>query len=167
MKTSLNPLGHSRPVTGLIYLFTGLLPRKDVPTPLPVPIYQGADKSLARPGRTQSTATKLCFCKLLKNNSEVCPSNQASAAAMTSTSEEKWRAFNYFFSWVGLRTYQHPCSINLWGGAQSLIQEKNLVTLTRKRTSIPRRLCLLKPWERYCLFVLTTKRNPRTRILVT
>jgi len=26
---------------------------------------------------------------------------------------------------------------------------------------------LTKPWERYCLFVLTTKRNPRARIVVT
>ena len=29
---------------------------------------------------------------------------------MTSASEEKWRPFNYFFSRVGLKTYQHPCS---------------------------------------------------------
>jgi len=36
------------------------------------------------------------FCKLLKNNSECCPSNQVSAAAMTSTSEKKWRHFNCF-----------------------------------------------------------------------
>ena len=48
------------------------------------------------------------FCKPLKNNSEGCPSNQLFAAAMTSGSDEKWRAFNCFFSRVGLRTYQHP-----------------------------------------------------------
>jgi len=60
-----------------------------------------ADKSLARPGRKQATATKLGiystrfprrsihylarfsnFCKLLKKNSESCPSNQVSAAAI-------------------------------------------------------------------------------------
>ena len=59
----------------------------------------GADKSLARPGRKQATATKLgiyatyssrssihflarCsnFCKPLKKKSEGCPSNQVSAA---------------------------------------------------------------------------------------
>ena len=76
-----------------------------------------ADKSLARPGRKQATATKLgiystycprssihflahCsnFCKPLKKNLEYCPSNQVSAAAMTSTSDEKWRTFNCFFS---------------------------------------------------------------------
>jgi hypothetical protein len=70
----------------------------------------GADKSLARTGRKQTTATKLriystysprssinflacCsnFCKSLKQNSEGCPSNQVSAAAITSASEEKWR----------------------------------------------------------------------------
>ena len=51
------------------------------------------------------------FCKLLKNNSEGCrPSNQVSAAAMTSASDEKWRLFNCFFSRVGLRTFQHPCT---------------------------------------------------------
>jgi hypothetical protein len=67
---------------------------------------RGADKSLAQPGRKQATATKLgiystyspqssihflarCsnFCKLLKKNSEGCPSNQVSAAAMTSASD--------------------------------------------------------------------------------
>ena len=75
-----------------------------------------ADKSLARPGRKKTTATKLgiystyspqssihflahCsnFCKPLKKNSESCPSNQVSAAGMTSASDEKWRAFNCFF----------------------------------------------------------------------
>jgi len=75
-----------------------------------------ADKSLARPGRKQATANKLgiystysprssihflarCsnFCKPLNKNSESCPSNQVSAAAMTSASEEKWRTFNCFF----------------------------------------------------------------------
>jgi len=29
---------------------------------------------------------------------------------MTSSSDEKWRPFNCFFSRVGLRTYQHPCT---------------------------------------------------------
>jgi len=51
------------------------------------------------------------FCKPLKKNSEACPSNQVSAAAMTSASDKKWRPFNYFFCRVGLRTYQHPCII--------------------------------------------------------
>ena len=31
---------------------------------------------------------------------------------MTSVSGEKWRPFNCFFSRVGLRTCQHPCSIH-------------------------------------------------------
>ena len=70
----------------------------------------GAGKFLARPGRKQATATKLGIystfsqrssihflaccsnvCKLLKKKSEGCPSNQFSAAAMTSASGEKWR----------------------------------------------------------------------------
>ena len=78
----------------------------------------GADKPLARPGRKQATATQLgiystyspqssvhflarCsnFCKpLKKKNSEDCPSNQVTAAAMTSALDEKWRPFNCFFS---------------------------------------------------------------------
>jgi len=71
-------------------------------------IQGGSGKSLARPGRKQATVTKLgiystysprssihilalCsnFCKLLKKNSESCPSNQVSAAAMTSASDKK------------------------------------------------------------------------------
>ena len=81
------------------------------------PFRGGADKSLARPGRKQATATKLgiysthsprssthflarcsTFCKPLKRNSERCPSNQVSAAAMTSASDEKWRPFSCSFS---------------------------------------------------------------------
>ena len=78
----------------------------------------GVDKSLARPGRKKATATKFgiystysprssihflarCsnFCKpsKKKKNSERL-SNQVSAAAMTSASDEKWRPFNCFFS---------------------------------------------------------------------
>ena len=75
----------------------------------------GADKSLARPGKKQATATKLgiystysprssihflarCsnFCKPLKKKSDGCPSNQLSAAAVTSTSDKKWQSFNCF-----------------------------------------------------------------------
>ena len=69
---------------------------------------EGAANSLARPARKQATATKLGiystystrssihflarysnFCKPLKKNSELCPSKQVSAAAMTSASDEK------------------------------------------------------------------------------
>ena len=77
-----------------------------------------ADKSLVRPGRKRATAIKLgiystysprssihfltrCpnFCKPPNNNnnnSDGCLSNQVSAAAMTSASDEKWRTFNCF-----------------------------------------------------------------------
>jgi len=76
----------------------------------------GADNSLSRPGRKQVTATilgiystysprssiyflALCsnFCKPLNKISECCPSNQVSAAARTSASEEIWQPFNCFF----------------------------------------------------------------------
>ena len=79
-------------------------------------LWGSADKSLARSGRKPATVTKLgicstysprssvhflahCsnFCKPLKKNSESCPSNQVSATAMTSASDEKWRTFNCFF----------------------------------------------------------------------
>ena len=75
-----------------------------------------ADKSLARPGRKHTTATKIgiystfsprssihflarCsnFWEPLKKKSESCPSVQISAAAMTSASDEKWRPINCFF----------------------------------------------------------------------
>ena len=39
----------------------------------------------------------LTFASHSKKKSEDCPSNQVSAAAMTSTSDEKWRTFNCFF----------------------------------------------------------------------
>ena len=58
----------------------------------------GADKSLAQPWRKQATATKLSFAShSKKKNSEGCLSNQISATAVTSASEEKWRPFNCFF----------------------------------------------------------------------
>ena len=72
-----------------------------------------ADKSLARLGRKQATATKLgiystysprtsvpvalTFASHLKN-AEFFPSNQLSAAALTSASDEKWRPFSCFSS---------------------------------------------------------------------
>ena len=83
-------------------------------------VWGDAYKSLAQPGRKQATVTKLriystysarssihflahCsnFCKPLKKNSEGCTSNQVSAAAITSASDEKWRPFNSFFSVQG------------------------------------------------------------------
>ena len=79
-------------------------------------ILGSADKSLAQPGRKQAIANKLgiystysqrssihflarCtnFYKPLKKNSAGCPSNQVSAAAVTSASEEKWTTFSCFF----------------------------------------------------------------------
>jgi hypothetical protein len=72
--------------------------------------FTGVLLSLARPGRTRATATKLYLLQATqkKKNSEGRPSNHVSAPAMTSVSDEKWRPFNCFFSRVGLRTYQNP-----------------------------------------------------------
>jgi len=45
-----------------------------------------------------------------KSNSEGCPSNQVSAVAMTSASDEKWRAFNCFFQSGRAKDFQHSCN---------------------------------------------------------
>jgi len=58
---------------------------------------RGADKSLDRPGRKQATATKFKLLQAIQKKSESFPSNQVSAAAMTSASDKKWRPFNSFF----------------------------------------------------------------------
>ena len=77
----------------------------------------GNDKSLTRPGRKKlqrpnsrfiehtpheaqytSYPVVLTFASHSKTNLERCPSNQVSAAAMTSASDEKWRLFNFFQS---------------------------------------------------------------------
>ena len=94
--------------------------------------YRGADKSLARPGRKQATATKLGiysihsprssihflarysnFCKPLKKKirrlsvqSGLRGSNDLRVGRKMATSQL------FFFSRVGLRTYQHPCITN-------------------------------------------------------
>ena len=75
--------------------------------------YRGVDKSLARPGRKQATATKLQILQAKKKKSESYPSNQISGVAMSSASDEKLRPFDCFFSRVGLRTYQHPVFFNI------------------------------------------------------
>ena len=59
--------------------------------------YRGADKSLAGAGRNTLQRPNSNFCKPLKKNSESCPTNQISAAAMTSLSEEEWRPYSCFF----------------------------------------------------------------------
>ena len=63
--------------------------------------YRGADKSLAGSGKKQATATELYLLqatqKKKKENSEGCPSNQVSAAAMTTASDKKLRPFICLF----------------------------------------------------------------------
>ena len=45
---------------------------------------------------------------------------------MTSMSDKKLRPFNCFFSWFGLRTYQHPCRSTLYVSASCCnFQESN------------------------------------------
>ena len=78
--------------------FTGYTAHKVPDTGVLIPDQEG--NNLQRPNSS--------FCKPLKNISEGCPSNQVSTATMTSSSDQKWRTFNCFFSRVGLRTYRHP-----------------------------------------------------------
>ena len=75
------------------------------------------------------------FCKPLKNNSEVCPSNHFSAAATNSASDENWRPFNCFYIRVGLRTYQHPCT-------------SSYVTLLHKTVGMRRIMTFRSTWNR-------------------
>jgi hypothetical protein len=95
-----------------------------------VNIYRGAGKSLAQPGRRQATVNKQKhMLAKKKKNSEGCPSNQVSTAAMTSALNKKWLPFNCFFSRVGLRTYQHPCICTIEKGVRNIDIE---VTGTRR-----------------------------------
>jgi len=48
-----------------------------------------------------------------QNNSEVCPSNQVSAAAMTSASDEKWPPFNPFFQSGRAKDLSAPMYVNM------------------------------------------------------
>ena len=107
---------------------------------------------------TSSSDQTLTFASHSKNNSEGYPSNQVSAAAMTSASDEKWRTFNCFFSRVGLRTYQHP----LYYFSQPHIPVINPTTTrainwrartTDEQQSVSRRLCIygLIPWSSYTI----------------
>ena len=60
-------------------------------------IHRGAEKSLPdQEGNCLQRPNSNFFKLLKKKNSEICPSNQVSAAAMTSASDEKWRSFNLF-----------------------------------------------------------------------
>ena len=77
--------------------------------------YRGADKSLARPGRNQATATKLPFASHSKKK------NQKFVRPSRSPRQEndlrvrgKMATIQFFFNRVGLRTYQHPCRSPSW-----------------------------------------------------
>jgi len=75
-------------------------------------LYRGADKSLDRPGRKQATATKLQLLQATQKQFgrlSVQPGLHGSDDLRVG---RKWRPFNcFFFSQVGLKTYQHPCII--------------------------------------------------------
>ena len=78
--------------------------------------YRGADKSLSRPGRKQATATKLWLLQATQKKKfrslSVQPGLRGSNDLRVG---RKMAKFQFFFCLVGLRTYQHPCSIYQFG----------------------------------------------------
>ena len=58
---------------------------------------RSADKSLEDQEGNKLQRPNSNFCKPLKKNSEVCPSNEVFAAGMASASDENWGPFNCFF----------------------------------------------------------------------
>jgi hypothetical protein len=72
--------------------------------------YRGVDKSLARPGRKQATATKLLLLQAMQKNILTVVHPTRSLRQHWLPRRTKNGDFSiYFFSRVGLRTYQHPC----------------------------------------------------------
>jgi len=101
--------------------------------------YRGADKSLARPGRNKLQRQNSNFCKPLKKrkNSEGCPSNQVSAAATTSASDEKWRPFNCFFQSGRAKDLSGPL-YSPYGASVTLCQNHSLKFQATIDTSVSR-----------------------------
>jgi len=73
--------------------------------------YRVAEKSLARPGRKQGTATKLY---LLQNTQKKKIRSLSVQPGLRGSNDlrigRKMATFKFFFSRIGLRTYQHPCN---------------------------------------------------------
>ena len=86
---------------------------------------------------------------------------------MTSALDEKWRPFKFFFSRVGLRTYQHPCSIQTCD-VRERERETSSVNISFDITTPGLRTedyvrCLSYPaveWRRLILNCLVFKRIP-------
>ena len=74
--------------------------------------YRGANKSLARPGRKQATATKLWLSQATqkKNQKFVRPTRSLGGNNNLGVGR-KMSTFQLFLSRVGLRTYQHSCIV--------------------------------------------------------
>ena len=105
-------------------------------------LYQGAEKSLARPGRKLARATKIELSQATQKNSENCPSNHFSAAAMTSASDEKWRPFNCFFSPGRAKDLSAPHNTE-WPQKHSLISSSyKIKTYWNILTKIGRYSCI-------------------------
>ena len=73
--------------------------------------YRGADKSLARPRRKKATATKtLTFTSHSKKKFRRLSVQPGLRVSNDLRVGRKTATFQFFFSRIGLRTYQHPCT---------------------------------------------------------
>jgi len=77
---------------------------------IPVNITWGADKSLARPGRKQATATQLLLLQATQKKFGRLSIQPGLRGSSDLRFGRKMMTFQLFFpSRVGLRTYQHTC----------------------------------------------------------
>ena len=86
------------------WLFCGFRENTGIPFIIP-----GADKFLARPGRKQGVATKLCFLQATQKKFRWLSVQPGLRDSNDLRVGRKMANFQYFFSRVGLRIYQHPC----------------------------------------------------------
>jgi len=73
--------------------------------------YRGADKSLARLGRKQATATNLKLLQATQKNFRTLSVRTGLRGSNDLRVGRKMATFQFFFSRIGLRTYQHPCTL--------------------------------------------------------
>ena len=77
-------------------------------------MYRGADKSLAGPGKKQATATKLLLLQATQKKFRRLSAQPDFRGSNDLHVGRKIATFQWFFSHVGLRTYQHPCKNELY-----------------------------------------------------
>jgi hypothetical protein len=76
-----------------------------------VPIYRRANWSLARPGRKHATAIKLQLLQATQKRFRRLSVQPGLRSSNDLRVGRKMATLQLFFSWFGLRTYQHSCTI--------------------------------------------------------